>query len=48
MKLSRTNNIEIVKESQPSIQWLTRSKNFDVKYYESDNLLCKYLHLNKI
>jgi len=23
-------------------------KNFDVKYCESDNLLYKYLHLNKI
>jgi len=54
MKLFRTNNIEVVKECQqffnfnvPSIQWLTRKK-FYVKYCESDNLLCKYLHLNKI
>jgi len=54
MKLFTTNNIEIVKECQqffnfsvPSIQWLTRCKNFNVKYCESDNLLSKYLHLNK-
>jgi len=32
----------------PEHQWLTRCKHFDVKYCESDNLLCKYLHLNKI
>ena len=30
-----------------SIQWLTRCKNVDDKYCESDNQLCKYLHLNK-
>ena len=48
-------NINTVKECQqffnfnvPSIRWLTRCKKFDVKYCESDNLLCKYLHLNKI